>query len=531
MTDVDDDDEERPRGQFGQFGWSLHQGPLSDGVGARLVSAHELYHDRLQLTTAHGFLTHVTAALALETRREHWIRLTDGLQSFARRTHEQFATWCSTSALGLDRDDLATLLPGYAAFYDDVDTLVSDVPGAYLQLHVVHAIHRAAMQTGVLALVADRGVTTLRLADIGRELRPDWRLGRFTRSFVRSRLDDLVSELNDRWHADPRWASLLTAPLTDGLFAAELDDVWDDVNQHAYGLARHVLREVGVPTLDYDGHLDHTATVLEQARAVTGTRLGVSLSNELAPSIDADVAIVSMEGERLVIRQTPLPATVVRGVEPRHLLAGEDPYEHVYVSIRAGSRFAQQWLVDDAVFAGNAPIAIVRRTVETSEGRVVEVCIVDDPRALEDVERLVVADVSMEVLGNPDAMARWGRLISADRSVVLWDLQPSTHLRRWLAGGTSRLRYAVLNAERHARTTMVFVAQVVAGQDRSRLFVVPCSDLFVRSIRAWLSEAGLDDRVDLDLSLIEENDRVLQISLGHLLGEERIFDFGAGTAR
>jgi hypothetical protein len=50
-------------------------------------------------------------------------------------------------------------------------------------------------------------------------------------------------------------------------------------------------------------------------------------------------------------------------------------------------------------------------------------------------------------------------------------------------------------------------------------------------IRAWLAETGLDDRADLDLSLIEENERVLQIALGHLLGEERLFDFGAGAAR
>jgi hypothetical protein len=100
-----------------------------------------------------------------------------------------------------------------------------------------------------------------------------------------------------------------------------------------------------------------------------------------------------------------------------------------------------------------------------------------------------------------------------------------------LADGVNRLRYAVLSAERRNRTTMLFVAQVAAGADRSQLFVVPCSDLFVRSIRAWLAETGLDDRADLDLSLIEENERVLQIALGHLLGEERLFDFGAGAAR
>jgi hypothetical protein len=116
-----------------------------------------------------------------------------------------------------------------------------------------------------------------------------------------------------------------------------------------------------------------------------------------------------------------------------------------------------------------------------------------------------------------------GRRPSAD--ATCWST-----LRR-LADGVNRLRYAVLNAERHNRTTMLFVAQVAAGADRSRLFVVPCSDLFVRSIRAWLAETGLDDRADLDLSLIEENERVLQIALGHLLGEERLFGFGAGAAR
>lgn len=44
-------------------------------------------------------------------------------------------------------------------------------------------------------------------------------------------------------------------------------------------------------------------------------------------------------------------------------------------------------------------------------------------------------------------------------------------------------------------------------------------------IGAWRSQA------DLDSSLIGENDRVLQISIGHLLGEEFAFDFVAGRNR
>jgi hypothetical protein len=176
-------------------------------------------------------------------------------------------------------------------------------------------------------------------------------------------------------------------------------------------------------------------------------------------------------------------------------------------------------------------IVLARRTVLTETGRVVELHPLHHPDDLVSCPSPTFGDISMAALGEGGTAAAWAERLGAEQSVVLLDLQPSHHMQLWLSKPGARLRYAVLNAERSGRTTMVFVVQVLEGEGRSRLFVSPASDLFVRSIRAWLADRGLAERADLDSSLINENDRVLQISLGHLLGEEFAFDFLAGRDR
>jgi hypothetical protein len=522
--------EERARAAFSQFGWRLYQGVNADGIDTRLTSLHELHHDRLQVTTAHGFLTHVLSALATETGDTRWEELVRGVQSASRRVHEQFATWCSTAMLNLTRDELAAQLPGYVAYYDDVEAMVAAAPTAYLRSHLVHSIHRVAMQTDVLELVARRGLRELRLGDLDRTRRPDWRMRRIQTS-AESCARALTAAVHERWSRDARWPELQVTSLTEGLFAVELDDVWDDVNRRAYVAVRGALAATGAPTIDYDGHTDWTAEVLEQARAIAGSRLQVQLVSEAPDRADADVAIFSMEGERLVLRAEPLPGRLV--VEPvERMIAGEPPYEHVYVSIRGAARLREQWRIDGAGLpAGDAAVAVVRRTVQTPDGRVVELRVIDDPSDLDGCRHMLVGDISMAAYGEPEIAERWTPALDAEDSVVLFDLQPSHHLRLWLRDPSARLRYAVLSAERTQRTTMVYMVQLVTGEGRSRLFLTPASDLFVRSIRAWLSDVGLDDRAQLDPSMIEQNDRVLQIALGHMLGEEYSFDFLAGRRR
>ena len=46
--------------------------------------------------------------------------------------------------------------------------MVEAAPSAYLRSHLVHAIHRVAMQTDVLELAATRGIGDLRLSDLDR---------------------------------------------------------------------------------------------------------------------------------------------------------------------------------------------------------------------------------------------------------------------------------------------------------------------------------------------------------------------------
>jgi hypothetical protein len=333
------------------------------------------------------------------------------------------------------------------------------------------------------------------------------------------------------WGDDPRWGRLQGDSLREAAFGRDLDDVWNDLNQRAYSAVRQALLDAGLPTLDYDGHTEHTAAVLEQARDLANEPLRVSLTHESPHRADADIAIFSMEGEQLVIRDAPLPAEIV-GRDLEEMVAGENPYEHVYVSVRRRDRLVEQWrlrpgdrLPDDDI------VVLARRTVLTDAGRLVELRLLHHPDDLASCPYPIFGDLSMAALGERGTAAAWADRLGPGHAVVLFDLQPSHHLQLWLSMPEARLRYAVLDAERSGRTTMVFVVQVIKGDGRSRLFVSPASDLFVRSIRAWLADRGLAERADLDSSLIGENDRVLQITLGHMLGEEFCFDFLAGRDR
>lgn len=529
--DHDESSEPSSRAEFGQFGWRLHQGAESDGVDARLVSLHELHHDRLQVTTAHGFLTHVLAALTRNQPDPGWETLLAGVQAASRRTHEQFATWNSAAMLGLDRAQLASQLPGYVGYYDQVEMLLAGSGTIYLRSHLVTALHRAAMQTDILEHIAARGIDRFALSDLSRDRRPDFRYRVLTQVFSPEKVWAFALTALVLWGGDARWKQLQGGSLREVAFGRELDDVWNDLSRRAYLAVRQALLDADLLTLGYDGHTDHTAVVLQQARDLVGGRLGVSLMHESPHRADADIAVFSMEGEQLAIRDAPLPAEVVDG-GLEEMVAGEEPYEHIYISVRRRDRVLEQWqlrpgdqLPDDDV------IVLARRTVLTDAGRVVELNPLSLHEDLASCPAPAFGDVSMAALGEGGAAAAWAERLGPESSVILLDLQPSHHLQLWLAKPDARLRYAVLNAERSGRTTMVFVVQVVEGEGRSRLFVSPASDLFVRSIRAWLADRGLADRAELDLSLIGENDRVLQISLGHLLGEEFVFDFLAGRDR
>jgi hypothetical protein len=154
-----------------------------------------------------------------------------GVQSASRRVHEQFATWCSTAMLNLTREELVEQLPGYVGYYDDVERMVAAAPSVYLRSHLVHAIHRAAMQTDILDFVATHGLQTFRLSDLERTRRPDWRVSRI-RASAESCAAALTADVEERGHRDERWPRLQAVSLSESLFAAELVAEHNDFKFH-----------------------------------------------------------------------------------------------------------------------------------------------------------------------------------------------------------------------------------------------------------------------------------------------------------
>ena len=127
-------------------------------------------------------------------------------------------------------------------------------------------------------------------------------------------------------------------------------------------------------------------------------------------------------------------------------------------------------------------------------------------------------------------MAHWRPVMTQANSTVLCDLPVSRHIASWVETGTRYLHYTIAGFKTPWGLIRCLVFQMTdGGSGRSRLHLAVGSRTYLRAFDMWVEEhprfRGRAERSD---QLIDEHQSLVEITLNHLLAEERLFGLDAG---
>lgn len=533
------------RGENSLDGWELRVAPGTDPRVARMVSLHETFHGQLNDSSAMGTLLH-GLAWVVRNRPDapHLEALLRGLVGRCRNVHETYATWLSLLVVGQGQP-ATELLAGnalYSSWFRRGEQLAGELRGGYLRYHAVSAGLRACMQGEEIRTVLDRGLDQVRLADLPAARAPD----ALFRHLLHHRPWGLWSEALRHARAArpelPGWDLIAASQEQPDLYyeamAAELDETSSWLMTCFHDAAASVLPPTAGVT-DFNGHLPYVEPLIHAAQALLPPGPVRVPLRAAAPGETPEAEIIAaFKGERLVLREPPLTAGIVAPidqVEPEHLVAGTGPHAHLFLWAAANRRWRKQhrWPLGGPA-DDDEPLTALRKVVAAGEQRELQVFPCPGSAELARAHQAlggsmpVVACVSMAVYGNESWSRQWlPALREATLLAVLVDLDPFHHLELRSRGDGPAFSHAQLDLPEDQVPNRVFVLK---PNGLAHLFLIPCMPLLASSllhfIRHVVPQPG---RFRADSSFLEAADHIaLGVLLGHLLGEERIFNFSAG---
>jgi hypothetical protein len=500
-------------GRYHWGGWTVD---LSGEGAGRMVSIHEAWHDRLQFTTIYGLLVQHLWSVGDATGDPLWTRRADGLLLGAQRTHEEFASVMTEQTSAGLAGRLRADYPLYARHADRARQRAG-AADEYTFLHRVNAFYRACMQPeDAVRFVQHLAVLTP--ATVPRRARPDHRLTVLT-----------VAIKADGWSACD---GSLGPSRTVRDYADEDDAAWEQASRTAYDWCARLLREHGCPTLPYEGQLGHVKAMNQVAAAAAGgpVRLVPASASTDDREGDTDVVMRAFESETVTLG-TPvpwLPADARTG--PFDMVSGRGGDAHLFVCIRPTVRVPPV-----AADRSWTDMVLIRSTLRGDDGALT--CAVLDvtgsgPDSLLAAGVPVITSVSLRSLASTDLRDRWAPLLEPHASTVLVDLSLARHLRLWLANGTARARYGLGRYSARGREAVVIGLRVESSVGSSRLHLAVVSPSYAAAFEVWLAETpDVGASVTRDDSLLDENEPLVTVTMGHLLAEEPQFDFKAGERR
>ncbi len=503
-------------GAFHPRGWHIEVGSDAGSDMTAVASMHEAAHERLQHTTLWGWLIQLSFAYAEATGETASRTTAISMLAACRHVHEQFATFTSMITGSLRIEDLADEYPAYADHARRAQAAVSVIDSPYHQLHAIRAIARACMQPGHLAeRVTTTGLAGLTMATVDRSMRPDYRLAELTRSIWQEGWGKVPPDL------------AVDVPLQK--FAELGDDNFTAVDTWYYNRAALLLRKAGMPTLDHDAQVPIISALHHSLEVRTGSSLGYFRSGEPAEDDDLDVVISAHESETIALRP-PLPAVVVPSDTPHEALVSGDDHVHLFVALRPSARISAQYVLDHEWPAEQS--AVLRTAAAVNGHRTVLLKDVTgaDPASLTALGVPVIVSASWRSTADEGVMAHWRPVMTQANSTVLCDLSVSRHIASWVETGTRYLRYTIAGFKTPWGLIRCLVFQMTdGGSGRSRLHLAVGSRTYLRAFDMWVEEhprfRGRAERSD---QLIDEHQSLVEITLNHLLAEERLFGLDAG---
>ena len=275
-----------------------------DETTDRVVHAHETHHAALNDSTAWGTALHVYARLPAAFR-DTFSKLLDR----CRITHESYATFGSVSMLRLlhrDARDVLAVYPAYAPLQRIVSGLVRPAGGPRRQYALATALARACMQTPVLDVIAEVGLSQFALSSLRGVDTPDrrWQWLRGQEPAVLA----VAAEAGDSAVLAVHGGALAAADTWDAdqetLSGPEWDPAWQAWEEAAYSALAATLTARGARCLSFDGHQVAAGAVVALAQQLA-PRVGVAAAGPYAPAPDDRALAASMLAQVRHVFATP----------------------------------------------------------------------------------------------------------------------------------------------------------------------------------------------------------------------------------
>ncbi len=503
-------------GVFHPRGWHIDVGADAGSDMTAVASMHEAAHERLQHTTIWGWLIQVSFAYAEVTGREAPRAMAVSMLAACRHVHEQFATLTSMIAASLDLETLANEYPMYAEHARRARLAVEGASSPYHELHAIRAVARACMQPAHFAdLVMATGVANLTVAAVDRSMRPD------------HRLPVLIRSLREwGWGEAPPHIAV-DIPLQD--FAEHGDDNFTAVDTWYYDRATFLLRAAGMPTLDHDAQVPIVSALHRLLEIETGSSLGYVRAGEPSEDDDLDVVIGAHESETLSIRP-PLAAIVVPYNAPPEAMVSGDEQMHLFVALRPRARISAQYALDHEWPTEQVAVLRTGAVVDGQRTVLLKDVTAFDPASLAALRVPLIVSASWRSTADEAVMARWRQVMTQENSTILCDLPVSRHITSWIETGERYLQFSIAGFQTPWGLVRCLVFRMTDGRSgRSRLHIAVGSRTYLRTFDMWVEEhPRFRDRAERSDSLIDEHSPLIEITLNHLLGEERLFGLDAG---
>ncbi len=515
---------------------------------ARMASNHELYHSMLATTTGFGTVSILTGAM-MAHGKEEMRTLFQQLMRHSHYTHEAFATASGLFSVsrGASYDtDLLKDYPAYQTYFNLWQPLMAKAPHPILAQVALEQLTRLAMQPGLDLTLAKKPITDWQGFRLDTPLQPDARLKKLLSEEFLEVMFRAKPQL-DR-HAQLVVDQLHNNSLTIGDGRALIRQAKNDIVLDAFGglyfeLAKHRLDNLGLPSLDYNGHMAFT----QELTQLTEIYLGVILPFR-PPKTDEtreDILLADFASETLTLHEGSLPAFIVDSedlvnFDAHDFLGGtkEEPRVHILGYNKA--RLRNQYTFDPEssellnLWPYDPLLALRRRITDTNsdELQAIELIGVSTPEALGKLAKLwpnhtkYVPIVSARTLQDELWRKTWFEILRGLGPLpVLLDISPFAALRSWRSNGLKILYHRVTmqfegNAVEEAAKFEIFVWYI---EQERLIYFTPLTANLAGAI-AYESRKYPNHFIS-EASFVNENQDLLILAFSHVVREEWTFGF------
>lgn len=551
-------------GHYDSLSWQTFLRGDAHSPYAQMVSLHEGFHADLDRTTDYGSLLAVYAFLATNLSDEpHYTNVFNQLVKYCKRTHETFATYLSVFLLTTNDPaawaELEPALLDYLPYQQTGERLAQGCLSPYLRFHVVISALRVCMQGPVTQTATATGLAHFRLRDLGVRNYPDERLRAIEQVLAAHPqfwLETIatVQRLRPDWTI---WQEIAASEHDPAIFHALLEAEHTEtsaflMSQFQAALAA-ALRDFGMASLPYDGHIPLVAPILSAAEALIGERntIGYHLiaAENLSEQFDERVStVMNFADERLVIQEQPAQATLYQLADGAlddwlELTSSSGEHEHFFLVTRLAERLLAQYTwsdVDRAALGqlGATPVCYLQRSGSRDGTRIVELFLCQQPTEIvtlaEGLNRQlpVICNLSLATLAEPTWTTGWLATIGRYTDpVILFDLPPFHHFALWQKENRFSVRYGLINLHDAEQTFAAFACKLPDAVLPWPL-IAPCSLVVAKALQIYITEMLPEPhQFCADDGFIHADADKLNYTLTHLLRTERFFDFNASRGK